>query len=178
MLDNEGGEHRLLLGRTDSAVDASLALHHANAPTILDDTEVGAALPTPVAPAALHELAQFLNHEVRLQLATGAGEAQAAWVERELVAPLVRAADLRGLCEGAAFLGTAAVQRACVAELARVVEDCRTAEEVRELFGIRTQSSSTVTDFFAAGFLHYSPTEDVQIQAVESTKARAVRRPA
>ena len=60
-------------------------------------------------------------------------------------------------------------------ELIPVSQQCR---EVRELFGIRTQSSSTVTDFFAAGFLHYSPTEDVQIQAVESTKARAVRRPA
>ena len=55
LLDADGGEHRLLLGRTDSAVYASLALHHANAITILDDTEAGAALPTPVAPAALHE---------------------------------------------------------------------------------------------------------------------------
>jgi len=41
LLDNELGGHQLLVGRTGSAVDAALARLHANAPTILDDTEVG-----------------------------------------------------------------------------------------------------------------------------------------
>ena len=77
LLDREGGEERMLLGSTDSAVDTSLAVHHSNATTILDDTEVGYAIATPLAPAAVAELAKFLNHEVHLCGQRG-GEPQAA----------------------------------------------------------------------------------------------------
>jgi len=106
--------------------------------TILDDTEVGAAVPTPLTPAAAQRITRFLNHEVHPGGQRG-DEAQAAWVEREMLEPLVWAGNLRGLCElceGAAFLGANTVQRACVAEMARTVEGCRTAEEVRECFGL------------------------------------------
>jgi len=137
LLDNELGGHRLLLGRTDSAVDAALVRLHANADTILDDTEVG-ELPTLLTPTAARLITRLLNHEVHRGEAPGA-EAQAAWVERELLAPLRAAGNLRGLCElcaGAAFLGAAAVQSVCVAQLVEAIE-CRTAKGVRKLFGTR-----------------------------------------
>jgi len=148
---------------------------HANADTILDDTEVGAAVPTPLTPAAARLITRFLNHEVQ-RLGAGAaaerrwdggltytrpefvqeyggaaeskwdaaralapGEEQADWLRREIVAPLHASGQLRLVCEtaaSAAFLGADAVQRECVAELPRVVESCRTAEEVRELGGL------------------------------------------
>ena len=50
------------------------------------------------------------------------------------------AGDLHGLCElceGAAFLGAEAVQGACVAALAQLVESCRTPAGVARAFGIR-----------------------------------------
>ena len=118
----------------------------------MEDAELETALATPVGAAALAALARYLNWAVpRALAARGAtaaaadaadadadadaataldaeeAAAAAAWVERELVAPLLQASELRWLCElceGAAYLGVNAVQRACVAALARTVEDC------------------------------------------------------
>ena len=95
---DDGSEHRLLLGRTDSAVDAALVVHHANAVTILDDTEVGKAVFAPsVSAEAARAIAAHLNHalleEKRLGGVDPDTSSQVDWLERRLIAPLRDAVD-------------------------------------------------------------------------------------